>query len=63
MICSRDKMVWWKNQDEALLYRLRLFIEEYEIEVIEIERSKAYHKFNDLVGTGYKVKLEVEDRN
>lgn len=63
LICSRDKMVWWKKQEDASIYRLRLFIENHEIDVIEVERSKAYHTFTDLVGTGYVVKLEVEDRS
>ena len=64
MLHSKGKMVWWTKSKEASCYRLKLFIQEDEIDVLEIERNKAYHTFkdlnNDLV---YKIVLEIEDRN
>lgn len=59
----RNKMVWWNKQEDAALYRLKLFVKDNEIEDIEIQRTKCYHTFTDLIGTGYKIVLEVEDRN
>ena len=60
----QGKMVWWTKVKEASCYRLRLFIREDEIDVIEIERNKAYYSFCDLnFNLPYKVVLEVEDRN
>lgn len=60
----RGKMVWWTKKQEASSYRLRLFVGNDEIDIIEIDRSRAYHTFTDLVGMGmYKVSLEVEDRD
>lgn len=58
------KMFWWTKNEKAVRYRLRLFIDDFEIDTIEIERNKAYHTFTDLVGNNqYKVVLEAEDRN
>lgn len=52
-----------KSKD-ASCYRLRLFIEDDEIDVIKIERNTAYHTFKDLnVDLEYEVLLEIEDRN
>lgn len=62
-IYKRGKMVWWEKNKDAADYRLRLFVKNNEIDVIEIDRDRAYHTFADLVGTGFKVQLEVEDRN
>lgn len=62
-IHSRNKMVWWTELPNAASYRLRLYLEGHEIDVIETTRSKRYHTFNDLVGDGYYIVLEVEDRN
>ena len=61
----KGKMVWWTKVKDASCYRLRLFIREDEIDVIEIERNKAYYSFCDLNFNllPYKVVLEVEDRN
>ena len=62
-------MVWWKKLPEAATYVLTLYVGKHkigrqEIDVIEIERNKAYHTFTDLVGTNwYTVRLEAEDRN
>ena len=62
-IYKRGKMVWWRKNKNAAGYRLRLFVKNNEIDIIEVERDRAYHTFTDLVGTGFKVQLEVEDRN
>ena len=61
---SKGKMVWWTKSKNAVCYRLKLFIQDDEIDVIEIERNKAYHTFIDLYqDLSYRVVLEVEDRN
>lgn len=61
---SKGKMVWWIKSKDASCYRLRLFIEDDEIDVIKIERNTAYHTFKDLnVDLEYEVLLEIEDRN
>ena len=61
---SKGKMVWWTKSKDASCYRLKLFIEDDEIDVIEKERNTAYHTFKDLnTDLEYKVVLEIEDRN
>ena len=60
---QRNKMFYWNKIKEAACYKLRLFLNDIEINVIEIERTKSYYTFNDLVGSGYKIILEVEDRS
>ena len=61
---SKGKMVWWTKSKDASCYRLKLFIEDDEIDVIEKERNTAYHAFKDLnTDLEYKVVLEIEDRN
>lgn len=61
---SKGKMVWWIKSKDASCYRLRLFIEDDEIDVIKIERNTAYHTFKDLnVDLEYEVLLEIENRN
>ena len=58
------KMFWWTKNEKAVRYRLRLFIDDFEIDTIEVERNKAYHTFTDLSdGERYKLLFEVEDRN
>ena len=62
-IYKKGKMVWWGKNKDAAGYRLRLFVRNNEIDIVEVERDRAYHTFTDLVGSGFKVQLEVEDRN
>ena len=40
-----------------------MFIDGCEIDEIEINRNKSYYNFFDIVGSGYVIKLQVEDRN
>ena len=62
-IHSRNTMVWWNKQEEAVRYILRLFIDGCEIDAIEINRNRSYYNFTDIVGGGYVVKLQVENRD
>lgn len=62
-LISRNNMIYWNKQDDAARYRLRLFLDSLEIDSIEIDREKSYHTFTDLVGDGFYVRLEVEDRS
>ena len=68
-IYKKGYMVWWKKIPEAATYILTLYVGKHkigrqEIDVIEIERNKAYHTFTDLVGADmYTVRLEAEDRD
>lgn len=68
-VYKKAHMVWWSKLPNAASYRLTLFvgkgnIGKQEIDIIEIERNKAYHTFTDLVGTNmYTVHLEAEDRD
>lgn len=63
VINQKGHMIWWTKNEEASLYRLHLYINDDEIDIIEIDRTKAYHSFFDLVGDGmYKVCLEVINR-
>ena len=62
-LCRRNMMFYWNKLDKAANYRLQLFLNDIEIDVIEIERTKSYYTFNDLVGSGYKIILEIEDRS
>lgn len=60
----RGRMIFWTKVEDALCYRLRLYCCQNEIDVIELDRNKAYHTFTDLVGKGvFAVKLEVENRD
>lgn len=60
----RGKMVWWTKIKDAGCYTLKLFVGKNEIDIIEINRNKAYHTFTDLIGNNvYKVTLEVENRD
>ena len=62
-IYQKGHMIWWEKNPDAATYRLHLYIGEDEIDVVEVERNKAYHTFIDLVGTGmYRVEYEAEDR-
>lgn len=61
---SKGKMVWWTKSNDASCYRLKLYLRNDEIDIIEVERNKAYHTFNDLNShLSYEVKFEIEDRN
>lgn len=61
---SKGKMVWWTKSNDASCYRLKLYLQNEEIDIVEIERNKAYHTFNDLNNyLSYEVKLEIENRN
>lgn len=68
-VYQKGHMVWWSKLPNAASYRLTLFvgknkIGKQEIDIIEIERNKAYHTFTDLVGANmYTVRLEAEDRD
>lgn len=68
-VYQKAHMVWWSKLPNAASYRLTLFvgtgnIGKQEIDVIEVERNKAYHTFTDLVGANmYTVHLEAEDRD
>lgn len=68
VIYQKGYMLWWKKLPDAAGYRITLFVGKgkvgkQEIDVIEIERNRAYHTFTDLVGTDmYTVRLEAEDR-
>ena len=68
-IYKKGYMVWWKKIPEAATYILTLYVGKHkigrqEIDVIEIERNKAYHTFTDLVGADmYTGRLEAEDRD
>lgn len=64
LIFTLGYMVWWKKVDGAANYRIKLFIDNIEVDVIEIDRNKSYHTFTDLVGKGiFRVELEVEKRD
>lgn len=61
---SKGKMVWWTKSNDASCYRLKIYLQNDEIDIVEVERNKAYHTFNDLNNyLSYEVKLEIEDRN
>ncbi len=63
-IYKKGHMIWWEKNPDAAAYRLHLYIGKDEIDVVEVERNKAYHTFIDLVGTGiYRVEYEAEDRD
>lgn len=57
-------LFWWNKISDAASYRLRLSIEDDEIDVIEFDRNKSWYLFNGYVaGLTYTVKLIAENRN
>ena len=63
-IYKKGHMVWWQKNPDAAAYRLHLYVNDDEIDIVEVERNKTYHTFTDLVGMGmYRVEYEAEDRD
>ena len=60
---ANGHLVWWNEIKNAARYRLLLFIDNLEIDSIEIERKQRYYVFDKLPNNvKYIVKLIAENR-
>ena len=66
---SLDNMIWWTKDEKAARYRIKLFASANgddwdEIDVIEVDRERAYWAFSDLPKSiRFKAEVIVENRN
>ena len=58
-------MVYWNKIEDAARYYIKLYIDEQELETVEIGRNKYYHTFQGLANyyrKSYYVQVQAENR-
>ena len=59
----KDYLVWWNKVDDAARYRVVLYINEDEVETIDLDRETRYYAFSKLPnGIACIVKVIAENR-
>ena len=61
-VFNKGKMFWWKKVEDAVRYIITVSISGNIIDTVDVEKTKCYHTFTDLVENSYSLVFQAEDR-